>query len=112
MVLAEAVDAAVLEMFPRAQAPQRGDAMVEDEGTETGEAVAESRDDAGAASAPQLASADPRQASRPSAVHTRSTEVTEIPHWETTMQERGIEWDRIMEDTLQGAHLASARQSR
>jgi hypothetical protein len=32
-----------------------------------------------------------------------------VPHWETAMQERGIQWERIVDDTRNGVH-ASARR--
>ena len=111
MVLAEAVDAAVLEVFPRAEPPQRGEAIVDGEGAGTEDAGAHSEGEGGDAAVAQLASADSRPASRPSSVPSASTPVTEVPHWETAMQERGIDWGRIMDDTRQGAPARAHRRS-
>lgn len=100
-VLAEAVDAAVLEVFPRAEAPQRGDggSAVYAEGTDDEELVASDGGDDPEASEASAARADigTRRASAADA-----PQQAEAAHWEVAMQERGIEWERVMEDTRQG----------
>lgn len=110
MVLAEAVDSAVLEVFPRAEVPQRGgpegDAADADEGgdVEGVESVADDSDPASSASGDALGAA-PGGRKVPGLPEQRA----EVPHWETAIQERGIQWERIVDDTRNGVH-ASARR--
>ncbi len=110
MVLAEAVDSAVLEVFPRAEVPQRGgpegDAADADEGgdAEGVESVADDSDPASSASGDALGAA-PGGRKVPGLPEQRA----EVPHWETAIQERGIQWERIVDDTRNGVH-ASARR--
>lgn len=119
MVLAEAVDSAVLEVFPQAKGPQRidedgGSQDVADagEGDDDPEAIA----DAGAGEgtdAPPPASPPTRGSGAAAAARSAaSPQRAEVPHWEAAMEERGIQWDRIMADTQQGVMLTSARRSR
>lgn len=116
MVLAEAVDSAVLEVFPRAEAPNRSDGADSD-GSGDAEDVAHVGEGSGAAAdeaqgAPGAESAKTGTgkpaAGGPAAASARA----EVPHWESAMQERGIQWDRIMDDARHGAQLNSARRSR
>ena len=118
MVLAEAVDSAVLEVFPRAEAPNRSDGADSDgsgdaedvahagDGEGSGAAADEARGAPGAETA-KTGTAKPA-AGGPAAASARA----EVPHWESAMQERGIQWDRIMDDARHGAQLNSARRSR
>lgn len=116
MVLAEAVDSAVLEVFPRAVAPQRADGSGEGgEGEATAadsEVVADAGDGGGEGSASASEAAAPGTGTAAASNPTSSQARTQVPHWETAMQERGIAWDRIMDDAQQGAQLASSRRSR
>ena len=110
MVLAEAVDSAVLEVFPRAEVPQRGgpegDAADADEGgdVEGVESVADDSDPASSASGDALGAA-PGGRKVPGLPEQRA----EVPHWETAIQERGIQWERIVDDTRHGVHASTRR---
>jgi hypothetical protein len=101
MVLAEAVDAAVLEVFPRAEAPQRSDGTsdVSMEGIDDEDLAAAEEGDDAAASETGAVRAD---SGNRSAAAANVPQQVEVAHWETSMQERGIEWNRIMDDTRQG----------
>jgi len=122
MVIADAVDSAVLEVFPRAEAPRRG----EPEGAHPDEACAGLEADAGMEAdaadddGSGVVATDPEPASGGSADARTATTADKtgsgpsqpcagVPHWETTMQEQGIQWERIMSDTQSGL-LASARR--
>lgn len=110
MVLAEAVDSAVLEVFPRAEVPQRGEP--EDDAPDAGEVVdvegvepvAEETDPASSA-AGDARGAAPGGRKVPGSPEQRA----EVPHWETAMQERGIQWERIVDDTRNGVHASTRR---
>jgi len=109
MVLAEAVDSAVLEVFPRAEVPQRGepaadDATTTDDGVDEGVEVEVVAADAEPAPAGVQAAASGSKTAA-----STSPQRAEVPHWETAMQERGIQWERIVDDTRNGVH-ASARR--
>jgi len=107
MVLAEAVDAAVLEMFPRAQAPQRGDGTEPSESTEDADMLAAEDADADASSG-EPSAARVAEGTR-SAAAAIATGPAAVPHWELAMQERGIQWERVMDETQNGIR-ASARR--
>ncbi len=112
MVLAEAVDSAVLEVFPRAEVPQRGepegDASEADEGIDGGpEDVSADEEPASAAAAGPAGAEGTATGGRK--VAGAPEQRAEVPHWETAMQERGIQWERIVDDTRNGVH-ASARR--
>ena len=113
MMLAEAVDSAVLEVFPRAEAPLRGDAELaaDDAPDEEAEAVAAGEDAPGGPPTGR-ADAPPQHGARAVASANAGGAHAEVPHWESAMQERGIAWERIMEDARQGAHASSGRAMR
>lgn len=114
-VLAEAVDSAVLEVFPRAQAPDRGgDVREADPAAEDASGDA-ANVDAEIAEVPSPAVASSQNA-RPGASAPAASRApappAEVPHMETAFEERGIQWDRIIDDTREGAQFASSRRSR
>lgn len=120
MMIAEAVDSAVLEVFPNAQPPLRAAAGDGETVADDVVGAAEDQDAADAATEDeaQVATTADAAASRPDAAG-RSRERggaaqqrAEVPHMETAMEERGIQWDRIMDDTRLGAPSPAARRSR
>lgn len=104
MVLAEAVDSAVLEVFPRAEAPLRADP-----GDDAGELVTEGDGDVPEVPSDGVAAAEASPRAQPPTPAQAPVQRAEVPHWETAMQERGIQWERIMDDTQAGVR-ASARR--
>lgn len=116
MVLAEAIDSAVLEVFPRAQPPQRADDGLADgsispDDPDEGALASDSDSAIPAADVARVASDAPSRAatgSSPMGAQPRA----EVVHWETSMRERGIQWDRIMDDTREGTYALSARRAR
>lgn len=119
MVIADAVDSAVLEVFPNAQAPLRSAAGDGDIVTDDVAGAADEQDavDAVAQDEPEVAAAAVAEGAPPDAARApkgtaAASQRAQVPHMETAMEERGIQWDRIMDDTRVGAPSPAARRSR
>lgn len=113
MMIAEAVDSAVLEVFPNAQPPLRGAAGDGETVADDVVSSAEDQDDLDAATEDEAQAATAADAAaRAPASGGAMQQRAEVPHMETAMEERGIQWDRIMDDTRLGAPSPAARRSR
>jgi hypothetical protein len=97
-VLAEAVDSAVMEVFPRAESRSRSSV----EALELAEADGDPEADVANDAAVDVAGP---QGATPGATHPAAPPV----HWETAVHERGLSWERIMDDTRRGVHATATR---
>ena len=120
MMIAEAVDSAVLEVFPNAQPPVRATAGDCETVADDVAGALEDQDDVDAATEDEVqvaTAADAAASRRDTAARAPASggatqQRAEVPHMETAMEERGIQWDRIMDDTRLGAPSSAARRSR
>jgi hypothetical protein len=97
-VLAEAVDSAVMEVFPRAESRSHGAVEALELADADGDPEAPVPNDV--AVTVVASQGAPSSAPQPTAPPV---------HWETAMHERGLSWDRIIDDTRRGVHATATR---